>query len=81
MLIIGKKKTYILDKSQSLLLFFFLITKMNSYQTYGDFRVEFLRDDNGGKIKINSLFLNLYDLWCLCRDGFLLGLINLVLHY
>ena len=46
---------------------------MNSLETYGDFRVEFLHDSTGEKIKENRLFLNLYDLWSLQRDGFLLG--------
>ena len=46
---------------------------MNYLETYGDFRVEFLHDSTGEKIKENRLFLNLYDLWSLQRDGFLLG--------
>lgn len=45
---------------------------MNSLETYGDFRVEFLHDSTGEKIKENQLFLNLYDLWSLQRDAFLL---------
>ena len=41
-------------------------------ETYADFRVAFLHDENGGKLWEEDLFLNLYDFWCLRRDGFLL---------
>ena len=45
---------------------------MSSIETYVDFRVAFLHDENGGKLWEEDLFLNLYDFWVLRRDGFLL---------
>ena len=45
---------------------------MSSIETYADFRVAFLHDENGEKLWEEDLFLNLYDFWVLCRDGFLL---------
>ena len=45
---------------------------MCSIGTYADFRVAFLHDENGEKLREEGLFLNLYDFWCLPRDGFLL---------
>ena len=45
---------------------------MSAIETYGDFRVEFLHDEKGEKLWSNSLFLNIYDFWCIRRDGFLL---------
>ena len=46
---------------------------MSSIETYADFRVAFLHDENGGQLWEESLFLNLYDIWVLRRDGFLLN--------
>ena len=43
--------------------------KMSSIETYADFRVAFLHDENGGKLWEEDLFLNLYDFWVLRRDG------------
>ena len=43
---------------------------MSSIETYADFRVAFLHDENGGKLWEEDLFLNLYDFWVLRRDGF-----------
>ena len=45
---------------------------MSSIETYADFRVAFIHDENGGKLREEDLFLNLYDFWVLRRDGFLL---------
>ena len=45
---------------------------MSSNETYADFRVAFLHDENGEKLWEEGLFLNLYDFWCLRRNGFLL---------
>ena len=45
---------------------------MSSIETYADFRVAFLDDENGRKLWEEDLFLNMYDFWCLRRDGFLL---------
>ena len=45
---------------------------MSAIKTYGDFQVEFLHDEKGEKLWSNSLFLNIYDFWCIRRDGFLL---------
>ena len=66
---IGRKKKLVYWTNLNL---FFILTKMNSIETYGDFRVEFLHDGSREKLRENSLFLNLYDLWCLRRNGFLL---------
>ena len=43
---------------------------MSSIETYADFIVAFLHDENGGKLWEEDLFLNLYNVWCLRRDGF-----------
>ena len=68
------RKKYILDKSQSLPFFGFffsnLIEKMSSIETYTDFRVAFLHDEDGGKLWEEGLFLNLYDFLVLRRDEF-----------
>ena len=45
---------------------------MSSIETYGDFPVEFLHDESGEKLWGDNLFLNIYDFWCIRRDGFLL---------
>ena len=45
---------------------------MSSIETYADFRVAVLHDENGGKLWEEDLFLNLYDFWLLRCDGFLL---------
>ena len=45
---------------------------MSSIETYADYRVAFLHDENGGKLWEEDLFLNLYDFWVLRCDGFLL---------
>ena len=45
---------------------------MSSTETYGDFRVDFLHDESGEKLWGDNLFLNIYDFWCIRRDGFLL---------
>ena len=45
---------------------------MSSIETYGDFRVDFLHDESGEKLRGDNLFLNIYDFWCIRRDGFLL---------
>ena len=45
---------------------------MSSIETYGDFRVDFLHDESGEKLWGDNLFLNIYDFWCIRRDGFLL---------
>ena len=45
---------------------------MSSIETYADFRVAFLHDENGGKLWEEDLLLNLCDFWVLCPDGFLL---------
>ena len=45
---------------------------MSSIETYADFRVAFLHDENGGKLWEEDLFLKLCDFWLLRRDGFLL---------
>ena len=45
---------------------------MSSIETYADFRVAFLHDENGGKLWEKDLFLNLYDFWVLRRDEFFL---------
>ena len=36
------------------------------------FRIEFLHDESREKLWGNDLFLNIYDFWCISRDGFLL---------
>ena len=43
-----------------------------SIETYADFRIEFLHDESMKKLWGNDLFLNIYDFWCISRDGFLL---------
>ena len=56
------------------LCFFFLLLanyKMNT-ETYGDFRLSSLHSENKRDFWNDSLFLNLYDFWCICRNGFLL---------
>ena len=45
---------------------------MSSIETYWDFRVEFLHNGSGEKLWGDNLFLNIYDFWCIGRDGFLL---------
>ena len=45
---------------------------MSSTEKYGDFRVDFLHDESGEKLWDDNLFLNIYDFWCVHRDGFLL---------
>ena len=45
---------------------------MSSTETYGDFRVDFLHDESEEKLWGDNLFLNIYDFWCIHRDGFLL---------
>ena len=45
---------------------------MSSTEMYGDFRVDFLHDEGGEKVWGDNLFLNIYDFWCVHRDGFLL---------
>ena len=64
MLSIGKKKIlYTWQISIFQFDFVFLAkAKMSSIETYGDFRVEFLHDENSKKFKENSLFNNLYNL-------------------
>ena len=42
-------------------------------ETYGSFRVEFLHDEEGKMLKGDSLFLNVYDFWCLHCSGFWLS--------
>ena len=44
-----------------------------STETYGSFCGEFLHDEEGKLIRENSLFLNIYDFWCLQRSDFMLG--------
>ena len=34
-----------------------------SYETYGFFQKEFLRDKKGKLLKSDELFLNIYDFW------------------
>ena len=48
------------------------IKKMSSIEAYADFRVEFLHDESGEKLWGNDLSLNIYDFWCIHRDGFLI---------
>ena len=48
------------------------IKKMSSIEAYADFRVEFLHDESGEKLWGNDLSLNIYDFWCIRRDGFLI---------
>ena len=43
-----------------------------STETYGDFRIDYLNDESGQKLWGDNLFLNIYDFWCICQDGFLL---------
>ena len=45
---------------------------MSSIETYEDFRVEFLHDEREEKLWGDNLFLNIYDFWCIRRNGFLL---------
>ena len=45
---------------------------MSSTETYGDFRLDSLHDENGERLWEDNLFLNIYDFWCVCKDGFLL---------
>ena len=45
---------------------------MSSTEMYGDFRADFLHDEGGEKVWGDNLFLNIYDFWCVRRDGFLL---------
>ena len=45
---------------------------MFSTETYGDFWVDFLQDEGEEKLCDDNLFLNIYDFWCVRRDGFLL---------
>ena len=45
---------------------------MSSIETYADFRVAFLHNEDGGKLWEEDLFLNLYDFWCFHSHGFLL---------
>lgn len=54
---------------------------MNSIETYGDFRVEFLHDNSGEKLRESSLFLNLYDLWCIRRNDFLLQTYKIKINF
>ena len=54
---------------------------MSSTEPYGDFRVDFLHDDNGEKLWDDNLFLNIYDFWCIRRDGFLLKIIKRKILY
>ena len=46
--------------------------KKMSTETYGDFRIDYLNDESGQKLWGDNLFLNIYDFWCICQDGFLL---------
>ena len=75
---IGRKKKLVYLTNLNL---FFILAKMNSIETYGDFRVEFLHDDSGEKLRENSLFLNLYDLRCLRRNGFLLQTYKIKINF
>ena len=46
--------------------------KMSSTETHGDFRLDFLYDERGKRLWDDNLFLNIYDFWCVRRNGFLL---------
>ena len=48
------------------------IKKMSLIETYADFRVEFLHNESEEKLWGNDLFLNIYNFWCIRRDGFLI---------
>ena len=45
---------------------------MSSFETYGDFRLDFLYDECGRSLWNDHLFLNIYDFWCVRQMGFLL---------